>query len=177
MLPLRFWFAVPLHRKLTLGLRIAVIYGGDKDQPGSVVNKTLNPRSWKSYESVARDIQVALWEIGFEHVVVLPDDMRLPQRLADEGVHLVWLNTGGVQGYNPVSHAPAMLEMLGIPYIGHDPLNAATLDNKDAFKRGLQALGITTAPFVTWHPARRPAPHPRCGGRWRTAAGRRWAVH
>ncbi len=69
-------------------LRIAVVYGGDKDQPGSVVNKTVNPRSWKSYETVARDIQAALWELGFEHVIALPDDMRLPQRLADEGIHL-----------------------------------------------------------------------------------------
>ena len=126
-------------------LRIAVVYGGDKSQSGSVIYQVHNPRDWKSYEHVARSIQVALQELGFAYVTLLPDDMRLPQRLADDGINLVWLNTGGVQGYNPTSHAPAMLEMLGIPYIGHNPLNAALLDNKDTFKRSLQAFGIKTA--------------------------------
>jgi D-alanine-D-alanine ligase len=118
-----------------------------------VIYRTENSRPWKSYETVARDIAVALEQMGFKHVVMLPDDMNLPQRLKEENIHLVWLNTGGVQGYNPVSHTSAMLEMLGIPYIGHNSLNASTLDNKHVFKRELQALGIKTAPFVTWHPA------------------------
>lgn len=41
-----------------------------------------------------------------------------------------------------------MLEMLGLPYIGHSPLSAATLDNKYVFKRQLRASGIATAPFL-----------------------------
>lgn len=137
-------------------LRIAVVYGGNKDADGSVINKTLNPRPWKSYEAVARDIQKALQEIGFQYVSLMPDDMMLPQRLKEEHIHLVWLNTGGVQGYNPMSHTPAMLEMLGIPYVGHDPLYSTILDNKHSFKRELQALGIRTAPFMTWHPSQGP---------------------
>lgn len=134
-------------------LRIAVVYGGDKNRENAVIYRTLNPRPWKSYEAVARDIQSALYELGFEYVTLLPDDMTLPQRLKDEQIHLAWLNTGGVQGYDPVSHTAAMLEMLGLPYVGHNPLNASTLDNKHIFKRELQALDIPTAPFMTWHPA------------------------
>ncbi len=137
-------------------LRIAVIYGGDKSADGAVIHQTFNPRSWKSYESVAEDIANALERLGFEHVTRVPDDMRLSQTLQREGIHLAWLNTGGVQGYNPVSHAPAMLEMLGVPYIGHDSLIAGTLDNKHIFKQELTYLGIPTAPFFTWHPARGP---------------------
>lgn len=154
-IPFQYDFAALNHYidLLRTNLRIAVVYGGDSSRPGSVIYKTHNARAWKSYEAVARDIQRALQELGFTYVILLPDDMHLPQRLAHEDIHLVWLNTGGVQGYNPVSHAPAMLEMLGIPYIGHSPLNAALLDSKDAFKRSLQALGIRTAPFITWHPA------------------------
>jgi D-alanine-D-alanine ligase len=135
-------------------LRIAVVYGGDKNRENAVIYRTLNPRPWKSYEAVARDIQSALYELGFEYVTLLPDDMTLPQRLKEEQIHLAWLNTGGVQGYDPVSHTAAMLEMLGLPYVGHNPLNASTLDNKHIFKRELQALDIPTAPFMTWHPAR-----------------------
>jgi len=134
-------------------LRIAVVFGGDCDRAGSVIYKTHNPRSWKSYKIVAREISQALVEIGFKHVFVIPDDMNLPEQLKQKNIHLVWLNTGGVQGYNPVCHTPALLEMLGMPYIGHNPLNSSTLDNKHAFKRELQSLGIQTAPFMTWHPS------------------------
>jgi D-alanine-D-alanine ligase len=134
-------------------LRIAVVFGGDCALPGSVIYKTHNPRSWKSYEVVAREIAKALAEIGFQQVFVLPDDMNLPERLKQKNIHLVWLNTGGVQGYNPVCHTPALLEMLGMPYVGHNPLNSSTLDNKHAFKRELQSVGVKTAPFMTWHPS------------------------
>lgn len=134
-------------------LRIAVVFGGDCALPGSVIYQTHNPRSWKSYEVVAREIAKALAEIGFQQVFVLPDDMKLPEHLKQKNIHLVWLNTGGVQGYNPVCHTPALLEMLGMPYVGHNPLNSSTLDNKHAFKRELQSVGVKTAPFMIWHPS------------------------
>jgi D-alanine-D-alanine ligase len=145
-------------------LRIAVVFGGSGDREGSVIYTTHNPRSWKSYEIVAREIANALEEIGFKQVFVMPDDMNLPEQLQRENIHLVWLNTGGVQGYNPVCHTPALLEMLGMPYVGHNPLNSSTLDNKHAFKRELQSVGIKTAPFMIWHPSQgilRPNLHER----------------
>lgn len=132
-------------------LRIAVIHGGDSCREGSVIYKTYNPRSTKTYEQVAQDIAEALRSIGFLHVFVMADDMQLPQRLKQENIHLAWLNTGGVQGYNPVCHTPALLEMLGIPYIGHNSLNSSILDQKHIFKRELQALEISTPSFITWH--------------------------
>src|SRR3977135_3721455 len=137
-------------------LRIAVIFGGDKAAPGSVLYKTSNTRSWKSYEAVAQDIAESLARIGFRNVQLLPEDMHLGDRLRRDGVHLAWLNSGGVQGYNSVGHAPAMLEMLGVPYVGHDSLSATTLDNKHVFKREAQFAGLPTAAFITWHMARGP---------------------
>ena len=137
-------------------MKIAVVFGGQKLDPDAVINPTINPRSWKSYESVAQDIADALRRIGFRRVELMPDDMRLGDRLRQAGTHLAWLNTGGVQGYNPACHAPAMLEMLGVPYVGHDPLVATILDNKHTFKRELIGAGIPTAPFMTWHLARGP---------------------
>ena len=137
-------------------MRVAVVYGGDKSEDGAVINQTTNTRSWKSYRVVAEDIAQSLERLGCSNVTLLADDMRLGERLKEQCVNLAWLNTGGVQGYSPVSHAPAMMELFGIPYIGHDPLHAAILDNKHAFKRELLALGIPTAPFVTWHSGRGP---------------------
>ena len=137
-------------------LRVAVVYGGNKSTCGSVVYEAHNTRSWKSYESVAEDIAASLRRIGFRNVEALPEDMQLGDRLRRGGFHLAWLNSGGVQGYNPAAHASAMLEMLGLPYVGHDPLTATTLDNKHAFKREAMSAGLPTAPFSTWHMARGP---------------------
>ena len=137
-------------------LRLAVIFGGNKLTPGGVVYPSRNTRSWKSYEAVASDIADSLRRLGFRHVHLMPDDLRLGDRLRRDGIHMAWLNTGGIQGYNPTAHAPAMLEMSGVPYVGHDPLAATTLDNKHAFKREALCAGLPTAPFVTWHMARGP---------------------
>jgi D-alanine-D-alanine ligase len=139
---------------LSLGLRIGVVYGGDKSRDGSVIKKTHNPRPWKSYKVVAEDIAESLEEIGFRHVYVIPDDMTFIESIKKNGIHLVWLNSGGVQGYCPLCHTPAMLEMLGIPYVGHNPLNAAKLDDKYAFKLECQGCGISTAPFMNWNSQR-----------------------
>ena len=140
--------------RLMSRLRVAVIFGGNKLAPSGVVYSSRNTRSWKSYESVAVDIGNSLRRIGFRHVHLMPDDMHLGERLRRQGIHMAWLNTGGVQGYNPIAHAPAMLEMFGVPYVGHDPLTATTLDNKHAFKRECVCAGLPTAPFATWHMAR-----------------------
>lgn len=141
----RQWEALCKH------LRIAVIYGNAKSDPGAVIYETLNVRHWKSYEAVAHDIAEALRRLGFRHVFTMPDGMTLPSALRRERIHIAWLNTGGVQGASPLCHTPAMLEMLGIPYIGHNPFNAALLDNKHSFKLELAGLGLPTAPFLTWH--------------------------
>jgi D-alanine-D-alanine ligase len=138
------------HRidRLKSSMHLAVIFGGDKSMPGSVVYQSHNTRSWKSYEAVANDIASALRRLGFRHVEVMPEDMRLGDQLRQRGIHMAWLNTGGVQGHNPVTHAPAMLEMMGVPYVGHDPLAATLLDNKHAFKRAAMATGLPTPTFM-----------------------------
>ncbi len=142
--------------RLKRRVRIAVIFGGDKRVTGAVINPTFNPRSWKSYETVAKDIAAALKNLGFRHVQVIPEDMRIGERLREQRIDLAWLNTGGVQGYISMSHSAAILEMIGIPYIGHDPMIAGILDSKHIFKRMLKALDIPTAPFVTWSLAQGP---------------------
>jgi D-alanine-D-alanine ligase len=147
-------------------LRVAVIFGGNRAASGAVLNQTFNTRAWKSYEAVAQDIADALRRIGFRHVSMLPDDMNLVPGIAGQGVHMAWLNTAGVQGHNPSCHAPSMLEMLGIPYVGHDPLAVTTLDNKHLFKRALAGYGLPTAPFLTWHMGRG-AFNPRINSRFR----------
>lgn len=129
-------------------LRIAVIYGGDRRDPAAVFHSTYNVRPWTSYREVAGEIAASLERLGFAQVVLLPEDRKLVSELEARRIDLAWLNTGGVQGINPMAHAASLLEMLGIPYVGHDPFNASRLDNKDVFKRELRALGFDTPPFM-----------------------------
>jgi D-alanine-D-alanine ligase len=138
--------------KMFRRLRLAIVYGGDKNDAGAVIEPTTNPRSWKSYRAVAEDIAAAMTRLGCRNIELVPDDMRLGDRLRSLDAHIAWLNTGGVQGHCAVAHAPAMLELFGIPYIGHDPMTAGILDNKHVFKRQLRAAGIPTAEFFIWQP-------------------------
>ena len=149
-------------------MNIAIIHGGDKTQDGAVIHQTANPRSWKSYKAVAEDIAAALRRLGCENVSVLADDMSLGQRLREDKIHMAWLNTGGVQGFSPMSHAASMLEMMGVPYVGHDPLNAGILDRKDVFKSFLKSLGFPTAPFMTWNMADGPFDPAASDAFWQT---------
>ncbi|NJM92183.1 MAG: EamA family transporter, partial [Rhodospirillaceae bacterium] len=55
-----------------------------------------------------------------------------------------------MQGYDAPAHTPSILELCGIPYVGHRPLLAVTLDNKHIFKRECAGLGLPTLPFVVW---------------------------
>src|SRR5690606_12804501 len=119
---------------------VGVIHNGDRTLPGAVIHQGRNSRSEKSYLPVAEDIAAGLRAAGFRRVSVLPDDLSLPRRLRDEGVDLAWLNTAGVQGYDAIAHTPSILEMSGVPYIGHRPLLALTLDSKHVFKRECQAV-------------------------------------
>ena len=141
-----------------------------KPAPDSVVYRSQNTRSWKSYEVVAEDIAASLKRSGFRHVDVMPEDMHLGDRLRRNGTHMAWLNSGGVQGRNSAAHAPSTLEMLGLPYVGHDPLNATTLDNKHAFKREAVCAGLPTAAFSTWDMTRGPF-QPQLNSRFQLAFG------
>lgn len=130
-------------------LKIAVIHGGDKAQPRGFIFENLSPRSTKTYEAVAHDIANALRESGFQLVTVLAEDIYLAETLRQEQVDLVITNSGGLQGFDSMCHLPSMLEMLGVPYVGHSPMTAGLLDNKHLFKHEIKAAGLPTAPFIT----------------------------
>ena len=138
--------------RLVRRLRVAIVHAGSSAAPDAVLYRSVNTRSWKSYESVARDIAAALGRLGCREVSVVPEDMNLPARLGQARAHLAWLNTAGVQGRACAAHAASTLELLGLPFVGHDPLNAAILDTKPVFKRQAQAMGLPTAPFTLVDP-------------------------
>ncbi len=155
-------------------MNIAVIHGGDKEEPGAVMYRIPNTRPWKSYQAVAEQIADSLRALGFRSVHLLAENMHLSEEMQARQIHFAWLNSGGVQGFNPVAHAPSMLELLGVPYVGHNPLISSILDNKPVFKLEVTKLGLNTAAFTTWHPTQGrfdPASHPGFQRAFRGHAG------
>lgn len=142
-------------------MRIAVLHGASNLKKESVIYRTHQPRSWKSYGQVAEDLVESLRRLGFQHVCKMKEGMGLGQALKSFGIHCAWLNSAGIQGFGSICHAPAALESLGIPYVGHGPAQAALLDNKPMFKTWLQGAGIPTAPFMVWHPSLGMYPDPK----------------
>jgi D-alanine-D-alanine ligase len=128
--------------------RIAVVYGGIARAGSTVINETVNGRGTKTYEAVAHYIAGSLRQLGFYEVELIPEDMHLASRLAERRIDLVWINSGGIQGMTPMSHAPASCELAGIPYVGHSPGSVALLDDKGLFKAKLRSLGIPTADYL-----------------------------
>jgi D-alanine-D-alanine ligase len=58
-----------------------------------------------------------------------------------------WICSGGIQGQDPATHLPALLEMLGLAYVGSTPLAAGLADNKAKAKALVRNAGITTPDF------------------------------
>ena len=136
-----------------VSLKIAIVYAGDKNDLDTVIDTGINSRDWKSYRPVAENIAETLEKEGFSDVAVLPESRHLGAELAKRGIDIVWLNSGGVQGINPMAHAPSLLEMLGVPYVGHNPLAVSLLDNKHVFKSICSAATLPTARFVVIPPS------------------------
>jgi len=57
----------------------------------------------------------------------------------------------GLNGVSREAQVPAMLELLGIPYLGSDPLTLAVCLDKARAKEILAYHGVPTAPFVVIH--------------------------
>ncbi|MGF1767671.1 ATP-grasp domain-containing protein [Enterovibrio makurazakiensis] len=133
-------------------VKIAIVCGGEKHHTDNYIHENLSPRSTKTYRVVAEDIADALHIAGFRRVALLEESMKLPRQLKDGEFDLVFANSGGLQGFDSMCHLPSMLEMLGVPYVGHAPMTAGLLDNKLMFKNELSAIGIPTAPFITLQP-------------------------
>lgn len=141
-----------LLETLKANANVAVVYSGDPKDPSNVLYQSHNSRSWKSYKTVALDIVDALKKQGFKQVFLMQEGAGLWKELLQKKIHFAWLNTGGVQGFDSMGHCPGMLQSLGVPYVGHSPLQAALMDDKIAFKYFLNGAGVRTAPFTTWHP-------------------------
>lgn len=100
---------------------------------------------WDHSETI-QAIQKALQSAGHE-VHLLGGDLEVIEKIKRLKIDFVFNLAEGLEGRNRESYIPAILELLGIPYSGSDPLAlAATLDKSFAKRIALSA-GISTPDF------------------------------
>ena len=83
---------------------------------------------------------------GNEYIFIEADENVL-ENLKELKPDLVFNRSEGLRGDSRESHIPAMLEMLGIPYVGSNVLTTAVCLNKGWTKKILEYHNIKTAKF------------------------------
>lgn len=104
----------------------------------------------KTVEKVAKALEkgghsVKVIEGGMSFIEEMKDFM--PRVMAGERPGMVFNMAYGIQGQNRYTHVPAMLEMLGIPYVGSNPETHAVVQDKVMTKIVLQKNNIPTPGF------------------------------
>src|SRR5262249_50421021 len=125
------------------GMRIGITY--DLKVDGFAAEAGQFPDDWQEeFDSPAtiEAIAAALRDLGHD-VEMLGDGRELLERLLDDPPDFVF-NLAEGQGISRSREArvPAVLDMLGIPYTGSDPLTLAVTLDKDCAKRLVQAAGV-----------------------------------
>jgi D-alanine-D-alanine ligase len=125
-------------------MRIAVISTGDRS---AVLRRTISRREWEGYAENAADIAASLTALGHD-VVRVTDGRGLNDALDETHPQLAWVCSGGIQGRDPATHLPGLLEMLGLDYVGSPPLAAGLADNKARAKALVRDAGVPTPDFA-----------------------------
>jgi D-alanine-D-alanine ligase len=132
-------------------MKIGITFDLKTDARGTRENSLLAPRSsalpddfQEEFDSPAtiEAIAAALRDLGHE-VDLLGDGRELIERLLASPPDFVFnIAEGQGIGRSREARVPALLEMLGIPYTGSDPLTLAVTLDKDCAKRLVQSAGV-----------------------------------
>lgn len=144
-------------------MKVAVIYNKPQITEDDVINlfgmrtkETYNPRT---VERVA-----AALEKGGHNVKKIEGNMNvvealqnfMPRVVSGERPGIVFNMAYGIQGESRYTHIPALLEMLGVPYVGSGPAGHALALDKVMAKLAFQGHGLPTPDF--WVLSRKEVP-------------------
>lgn len=119
-------------------------------EPALRVGLTFNLKRSSSIDEAEFDSPATIAAItaaleSFGHTVVpLEANAGLPRALVEARPDIVFNFAEGFRGRSREAQVPALLEMLGIPYTGSDPLTLASCHDKSFAKLILNAAGIAT---------------------------------
>lgn len=135
-------------------MKVAIVYNKQKIEEYDVINVfgmvTREHYTHDAVERVAKALEkgghtVKIIEGGMNFIEDMKDFM--PRVVAGERPGMVFNMAYGIQGRNRYTHVPAMLEMLGIPYVGSGPESHAVVQDKVMTKMILQKNDIPTPGF------------------------------
>lgn len=135
-------------------LKIAIVYNKKHVDENDVINVfgmiTQEHYSYKTVEKVAKSLEmgghsVKIIEGGMNFIEDMKDFM--PRVVSGDRPGMVFNMAYGIQGQNRYTHVPAMLEMLGIPYVGSGPETHAVVQDKVMTKIVLQKNNLPTPGF------------------------------
>jgi len=135
-------------------VKVAIVYNKKTIDENDVINVFgMNTKEYyniKTVEKVAKSLErgghsVKIIEGGMGFI----DEMKnfMPRVVSGERPGMVFNMAYGIQGQNRYTHVPAMLEMLGIPYIGSGPETHAVVQDKVMTKIVLQKNNLPTPGF------------------------------
>ncbi|NDJ86641.1 MAG: M20/M25/M40 family metallo-hydrolase [Chloroflexi bacterium] len=141
-------------------MKVAVIYNKQTIDTGDVINvfgpQTKEKYNPKTVEQVARALEQGGHNVKvIEGNINVGDELRhfMPRVIAGERHGMVFNMAYGIQGHSRYTHIPAMLEMLGVPYVGSGPQAHAIALDKVLAKIIFQQQGLPTPAFWTFsHP-------------------------
>lgn len=141
-------------------MKVALIYNEKKIDPDDVINvfgmTTKEHYSPKAVERVARALERGGHTVKvIEGDIHLADELRefMPRVIDGDAPGMVFNMAYGIQGQNRYTHVPAMMEMLGIPYMGSGPAGHAIVQDKVMTKIVLQKNNIPTPGFWVFRTA------------------------
>ena len=135
-------------------MKVAVIYNKNQSEVinvfGAQNREIYNP---KTVEKVASAL-----EKGGHNVRVIDGDVHIIEKLngfMPKVVHgeqpgMVFNMAYGIQGVSRYTHVPALLEMVGIPYVGSSPAGHGIALDKVTSKVLFQANGVPTPQYWTF---------------------------
>ena len=115
------------------------VYEGPSELPEDIAEEYDLPETIEAIEKV-------LSGEGYE-VHRLGGDLGIMEQIKHFRIDFVFNIVEGFQGRNREAHIPALLELLGVPYSGSDPLGLAVTLDKSLTKRIAMSLGISTPEF------------------------------
>jgi len=132
-------------------MKVAVIH--NKDRAG-VIN-VFGPQNRERYNPKTVELVASSLEKGGHTVRVIDGNMHLIEQLQDfmprviEGDRpgMVFNMAYGIQGVSRYTHMPAILEMLGVPYVGSNPMAHGLALDKVIAKIVFQNAGLPTPRF------------------------------
>lgn len=132
-------------------MRVAIVHNRD---PSGVIN-VFGPQNRERYNPKTVERVAAALESGGHTVRVIDGNMHVIEQLRDfmprvmthERPGMVFNMAYGIQGVSRYTHLPAMLEMLGVPYVGSNPMAHGLALDKVIAKILFENAGLPTAKF------------------------------